>query len=326
MSLFQSEYMFRSERFQGLLFVLLLAFLYGSTLVVSRFSVGQYDPRTYISLRLILASLCYILFFLVSATHSWPRDPGLWLRAGILGLIGTALPMTSMISSLQYQSSGMTSLLVTLSPVVTVVLAHFFLADESLTPLKLMGVLVAFAGAGMLFARGETGLSALADADWRGYAWTSLGNLGSGGSVVYARRYLRHDKNWDVSSVRMTVAAAAMVPLTAVTVGYDMSGVTRMGYMGLIYAALIGTFAGMWVNFYMVKRFGATVASQTSYVIPLVTTTLGALILDEQVTVIMIAGMGIIFSGITLLNWQPVRDTPTVEAVPGGNPISPGKT
>lgn len=318
--------MLRSERYQGLLFVLLLALLYGSTLVVSRFSVGQYDPRTYISLRLVLASLCYVLFFLVNPTHRWPRDPGLWLRAGILGLIGTALPMTSMISSLQYQSSGMTSLLVTLSPVVTVILAHIFLADEGLTPLKVLGVLVAFAGAGMLFVRGETGLSSLADADWRGYAWTSLGNLGSGGSVVYARRYLRHDKNWDVSSVRMTVAAAAMVPITALTVGYDMSGVTGVGYMGLVYAALIGTFAGMWVNFYMVKRFGATVASQTSYVIPLVTTTLGALVLGEQVTAAMIAGMGIIFTGLTLLNWRSVRTAPSAKAVPGGNPISPGKT
>jgi drug/metabolite transporter (DMT)-like permease len=248
------------------------------------------------------------------------------VRAGLLGVIGTAVPMTSMVSSLQYQSSGVTAVLVTLSPVVTVILAHFFLADETLSRPKVVGVIIAFLGAGVLLLRGETGLADFVRADWRGYAWAGMGILASGGSVVYARRYLRSEENWDVSSVRMVVAALALLPIVSLTVGYDMRRVTSVGYMGLLYASLIGTFCGMWLNFYIVKRYGATLASQTAYIMPVITTTLGALVLGERVTWGMLVGMTVIFSGLTILNWESMRRSVSVSAIPGGNPISPGKT
>lgn len=302
-------------------YLLLLGLLYGSTLVVSRFSVGQYDPRTYISLRLTLATCGYVAFFLFNANKQWPRDLKLWGRAAVLGIIGTAIPMVSMVSSLQYQSSGVTALLITLAPVVTVILAHFFLVDEQLNPMKILGVVIAFAGAGLLLVRGETGLADFAQADWRGYAWTGIGVLAGGGAVVYARRYLRDDDIWDVSSVRMLVAALVLLPVTYFSVGYDMSGVTAEGYAGLIYASIAGTFCGMWLNFYIVKRFGATTAAQVSYLMPIIASILGALVLGEQITLTMFVGMVIIFTGLTLINWRFMSASSTAP-VPSRTPTS----
>ncbi len=284
--------------------VLLLGFFYGSTIVVSRFSVGQYDPRTYISLRLLLAAACHVGVYAFSRQRRWSRDRGLWWRAGLLGVIGTALPMTAVVSSLQYLSSGVASLLLTLNPVIVVVLAQFFLRDEKLTWLKSAGVAVAFSGAGLLFLRGETGLSTFAETDWHGYAWVAVGVLAGGGAAVYARRFLRTGDAWDVASIRMVTAAAVLLPIVALTVGFDMSNVTAIGYAGLLYAALTGTFGGMWLSFYLIKQYGATVASQTTYVIPIISTVLGAVALGEQISGTMLAGMAIIFAGLTLLNWR----------------------
>lgn len=293
-------------RTRPLPYILLLGFLYGSTLVVSRFSVGQYAPFTYISLRMILAAGghagVYLLSGVAGERRHWPRDRRLWRHAAILGVIGTALPMSCIVSSLQYQSSGVTSLLLTLNPAVTVILAQIFLADEQMTRRKVAGIVIALAGAGVLLGRGETGLGDLAGADWRGYAWIAVGILGSASAGIYARIYLRTEDSWDVASVRMLSAAVALIPVTYFTVGYDLSNVTPTGYGALFYAALVGTFFGMWLSFYVVKQFGATSASQTSYVIPVVSTTLGALVLDEVVTPTMLIGMAAIFSGIWLVN------------------------
>ena len=294
----------RARLIRAALLVLLLGFFYGSTIVVSRFSVGQYDPRTYISLRLLLALACHVGVYAFSREKQWSRDRSLWWRAGILGVIGTALPMTAIVSSLQYLSSGVASLLLTLNPVIVVVLAQFFLRDEKLTWLKTAGVAVAFSGAGLLFLRGETGLGTFAQADWRGYAWVAVGVLAGGGAAVYARRFLRTGDAWDVASIRMATAAVVLLPIVALTVGYDMSNVTAIGYAGLIYAALTGTFGGMWLSFYLIKQYGATVASQTTYVIPVISTVLGAVALGEQISGTMLAGMAIIFAGLTLLNWR----------------------
>ncbi len=285
-------------------YVLLLGFFYGSTLVGSRFSVGQYDPRTYISLRLLIAAGAHLFLYAITRRRlpGWGR---LWRLAMVLGVIGTAIPMTSIVSSLQYQSSGVTSMLLTLNPAVTVLLAQLFLPDELLTWRKALGVTIALAGASLLILLGETGLADFAQADWRGYAWVLLGVSVGASSGIFARRFMRDLDAWDVASVRMFTAALVLLPVTYFTVGYDMSNVTRTGYFVLIYASLVGTFGGMWLNFYVVQNFGATSASQTSYVIPVITTILGAVLLDETITLGMVTGISIIFVGITLLNWQP---------------------
>jgi drug/metabolite transporter (DMT)-like permease len=117
-------------------------------LVVSRFSLGQFESTVFVSLRLLLASAAHLLLYLFSRSRRIPRDPVLWLNSSILGVLGTALVLVAVVSSLKYMSSGLASLLFILSPVLVAVLAHLFLKDEKLTWLKAVGVLVAFGGAG----------------------------------------------------------------------------------------------------------------------------------------------------------------------------------
>ncbi len=290
----------------SLLYVLLLGTIFGSSLVVSRFSVGQFDPLAYIAVRMSIAAALHLSVYTFTSRR-WPGGRRLWIHAAILGVIGTAVPMTSVISSLQYQSSGVTSLLLTLNPVATLILAQLFLQDESMTWGKTFGVMVAFSGALLLFVQGETGLSGLAPADWRGYAWASMGIIASATGSVYARRFLRYGDGFDVASIRMFSATLTTVAVALLTVGFDFSRVDGRGVGALLYASVFGTFLGLLLSFFIVKRFGATASSQTSYVMPVSSTILGALLLGEQVTPTMLGGMALIFSGLALLNWRDVQ-------------------
>ena len=117
--------------FRALPYITLLGFFFGSTLVVSRFSVGQFHPTTYIGLRMLLATMGYvILYTVVPQRFKWPKGRQLWRHATLLGVIGTAIPMTAVVSSLLYQSSGVTAILLTCGPAVTVLMAHFGLPDD----------------------------------------------------------------------------------------------------------------------------------------------------------------------------------------------------
>ena len=220
----------RTRVVRGALLVVLLGFLYGSTIVVSRFSVGQYDPRTYISLRLLLAMGGHIAVYAMSANRRWPRDGGLWLRAGIFGVFGTAIPMTSIVSSLQYMSSGVSSLLLTLNPVVVVLLAQLFLcATRSSLGSSRRAWRWRWAGRACCCCAAKPGWRGWRRPTGAGYGWALLGVVGSAGASVYARRFLREGDAWDVGSIRMTVAALLLLPITYFTVGYDMSGGERHG-------------------------------------------------------------------------------------------------
>ena len=287
---------------QALTYIILLGFLFGSTLVVSRFSVGQFQPTTYIGLRLVLASLCHVVIYTFSRKRHWPTSTLVWRHAAVLGIFATALPMTAIVTSLQFQSSGITAILITTSPALTVLLAHFFLTDEPLNRRKGLGILLAFAGAFLLAIRGESGLPDVSRASPLGYILVLGAMVSASASTIYARKYMQKLDAFDVASVRMWVAAAVVMPLSLLLVGFDLSQVTGQGYAALFYAALVGTFAGMMLAFYNIQRFGATASALTAYFIPVVASIGGALLLDETVSTGMLVGMSFIIAGVALIN------------------------
>ena len=207
---------------QSIPYVLLLGLFWGSTLVVSRFSVGQFQPTTYIGLRLTMAGLAHAAIYAFSARRKWPTDRRLWRHATLLGVLGTAVPMTTIISALKYQSTGITSLLLTTGPAMTVLLAHFFLDDEKVTRLKTVGVILALGGAGLLAARGESGLSDVGRASPIGYGLVAIGILSSSSMAIFARRRMSNMDAFDVASIRMFVAALVVMPLSILFIGFDL--------------------------------------------------------------------------------------------------------
>ncbi len=286
---------------KALPYVVLLGLFFGSSLVASRFSVSQFEPTTYIAIRMLIASLMALLVYRLATGRRVPRDPQLWRRAGLLGVLGTAVPMTCVVSSLQYQSSGVASLLLATGPALTVCLAHFLLPDERLNRRTALGVCLALGGALLLALSGEDGLPEVTRAAPTGYLLVSIGMVFSSIMVIYARRKLRGYDAWDVGSIRLFSTAIVMLPFSLLTVGFDFSAVDAGGLLGLIYAAVVGTFLGLMLSFYNIKRFGATPAVMTTYVIPIVAGIGGVLFLGEEITGTMVVGMLVIIGGIVLL-------------------------
>lgn len=286
---------------RALPYVLLLGLFFGSSLVVSRFSVGQFAPSAYIGIRMVIASLMSLGVYALVTGRRVPREPVLWKRAGLLGVFGTAVPMTCVVSSLQYQSSGVASLLLTTGPALTIVLAHWILPDELLNKRKIFGVCLALGGALLLALSGENGLPNVTRADPKGYLLVVLGMISSSIMIIYARKYLRDYDAFDVGSVRLFATAIAMMPFALLTVGFDLSAVDGAGVAGLLYAAVVGTFLGFMLSFYTIKRFGATPAVMTTYIIPIVAGVGGVLLLGEEITGAMVVGMIVIASGIALI-------------------------
>jgi drug/metabolite transporter (DMT)-like permease len=279
----------------------LLAMMYGSTLVASRFSVGQFAPLTFVGLRLLLAGLCYVAIYAASGKRAWPADRQIWRHATVMGILGTAIPMSLIVSSLQYQSSGITALLLTAGPAITVLMAHFWLPDEHLSRRKILGVALAIAGATALILQGETGLPDVASASPVGYMLVLVAMVTVSGATIYARRNMRELDSFDVSSVRIWTAATAVLPVAFLVTRLDLSRVTASGHAVLVYAGLVGTFGGMLLEFRTIQRFGATATAMTANLIPIVALFAGALLLGEQITPGMLVAMVMILSGVTII-------------------------
>ncbi|MBC8506832.1 MAG: DMT family transporter [Anaerolineales bacterium] len=282
--------------------IILLGALFGTTLVASRFSVGQMSSLTYVGLRLSLAALGFIIIYLLpNNNRTWPRSKVLWQRGIILGIFGTALPMMSFVSSLQYISSGLAAVLMTTSPAITSILAHFLLPDEKLTLRRGTGVILAFIGALLLTTRGESGIAGLTRANPLGYVFVFSGILSANIMSIYIRKKMRDDNTFDIGVIRMISSAIVVIPLAWGVSGLDVSQVDKTGWTVLAYAAIIGTFFAMLLDFSNIKRFGATISSMVTFVIPVVAVICGAIFLGEQTTSSMLAGMLMIIAGVWLI-------------------------
>jgi drug/metabolite transporter (DMT)-like permease len=122
---------------------------------------------------------------------------------------------------------------------------------------------------------------------------------------VYARRFMREYNSLQIAGIRVFAAALAVVPLSVLLVGVDLARVNGQGYFALGYATLAGTFFAMFLAFHNVKRFGATASAMTLYVVPVVASVGGVLLLDEEVSIGILGGMGLIAVGIALINqWR----------------------
>ena len=282
-------------------YIVLLGFLWGTNLVISRFGVGQLGGILFTGLRLAGGSLTFIAV-ITFTKRQWPREGNVWKHAMVIGVIGSALPMTAVLSSLQFQSAGVTALLITTTPAFVTLAAHFFLPDERLTLVKAIGVALALAGAMLVVLRGETGLPGVQQASPVGYLLAFTNVWLESATAIYIRRHMRGMDAFGVSSIRISTAALLVLPVGVLLQGDNVTAVTPLGILALCYAGFIAVFFGQFLAFYITQRFGATAFSLTAYIIPVVAAITGVILLDETITIWMLAGMSLVAMGIMLIN------------------------
>ena len=289
-------------------YILLLGVLFGTSLVISRFGINQIPPTTFTGLRFCLASFAFVVIFsLQVGNRSWPKGKDIWRHSFLLGLFGTVIPITSIASALQYLSSGLVSILITIGPAFTVLMAHFSLNDEQINRRKGWGVLLAFGGAILLIILGESGLPNVGSANPTGYFLVFGGMLAGSAMTVYSRKHLQCYDTLDVTGVRLIFGAFILTPISFLIDGIDLTKVDYRGILALIFSAVLGSLLGMILSLYNVQRFGATASVMTSYVVPIVASLIGVIFLGEAITWGMIGGVVFIILGVWLIHAGDVR-------------------
>ncbi|WP_420628519.1 DMT family transporter [Candidatus Leptofilum sp.] len=286
---------------KALPYILLLSLFWGTNVVASRFGIGEFDPYLFVTLRLAIATLFFVPILLLNQGQL-PTNRELWQKAAVSGVLGVAIPIPTFILSLQYQSSGVASIYVTTLPVMIVIAAHFLLPDDPITRHKALGVALALCGALFLALRGESGLADVGRASPLGFLLVMVGLVSEVFNTIFVRLQMQKLDPMQVTAVRLLVAAIIVLFVTLLLGDFSLAKVTLNGYFSLAYAALIGALGGQFMAFYVQRRFGATAFSLTSFMVPVIATIFGALLLGEIVTWAMGLGVLLIGSGLYLLN------------------------
>ena len=273
----------------------------GGSVVISRVGLGEMPAFTLIALRMTLAAGAFAIILTV-LRPPLPAGTRLWTDIALVGVINTALPLTSFTLALQYMSSGVIALFLALIPLSTGLMAHVGLAHEKLTLQKLGGLALAFCGVVVLLLTGTSGLPTVLDARGPVLALTAV--LLSSFGTVYARRQLGQANVISVTAFQTFAAALVLVPLGLLVARTDLATISRTGWLAVAYTGLVGSVLAFLAFFQLIREFGATSAAETTYLTPPVAGLLGVLLLDEVISGTLVFGAILIMLGVYVAERQ----------------------
>jgi drug/metabolite transporter (DMT)-like permease len=283
----------------------------GTTVVITRLGVPEVGPVPLVALRLTVACLAYILLW-VARRIRLPRGRRTWFDIAVVGLT-QAVPLLLFTTALQFISSGVLTIFISLVPVLTYLLAGRLLRHERLPSLGIAGLAVAFGGVALLLATGTTGL-AVGQGDLRGHFLALAGAALTAFSTVYTRRRLREVNTLVVTGGQFIAGWTIAAPLALALGGVDLAGITWRGWLAVGFGGLVGSFFAFLLMFEMIRRYGATHAVLPAYVMPLVSSLFGALVLGEVITPTLAAAGAVILGGVFLAGWSEAAGTRIVRA------------
>ena len=291
--------LFGKRRFGALAFAVLVI-AWGSSFSVVKVGLEDAPPVLFVGGRTLVAGV-----LMTAVASAWGgalnfrRD---WRVFGFLAVFNVALFVGFQTFAVLYLPSGTAAVLIYLQPILVGIFAWLFLG-ESLTPTKVFGLLLGFAGivavssAGLLGAPGDVTPVGVACGVASALFW-ALGTVG------FKKYEARVSTLWAVAVPFL----AGGVALSAL--GFLLESPSDISWTGplissVLYSALVGTGLA-WLLFFGLVRAGEAIrVASYIFVVPLAAVVIGALLLDEGLGPPLLVGAALVVSGIYLVNRTP---------------------
>ena len=278
--------------------LLALVAMWGSSFMFIKIGIATVPPVTLVAARLVLGAV--ILYTIMRARGLvLPPPDRRWLPYIALAILGNCLPFFLIAWGQQFIDSALAGILISIMPLATLVLAHFFIAGDRMTVHKAMGFAIGFAGIVVLM--GPAALAGLGGAAGKALAQAAVlaGALCYAGNSVLARRTIAGD--FLVASTAVLIAAAVLMLPFALVVDYPYANAPTAGSIAAIIWLGIGpTALATILYFQLIAAAGPTFMANVNYLSPVVALLAGVLLLGEQPGTTALAGLTLILLGISL--------------------------
>ncbi len=272
----------------------LLCIIWGTTWSVIAVGLRGVPPFSGVAIRFAFAGAALLLLARIRGLSLGRSrvERRLWL---VNALLAFCVSYGVVYWAEQWVPSGLVAVLFATYPVFLALLAHLVLPDERLSWPELVGVLVAFAGVGVIFSTDFTALGgrqvAIAS------AVCLLSPLAAAISSVAVKRWGGAIHPISLSAMPMLLCGAVMGVVAAATerdraFSWDASSISA-----LFYLAIFGSAVTFTLYYWLLSHLPAKRMSLIAYVIPVVAVTIGTL-RGEPVTPRVLLGAGVVLAGV----------------------------
>jgi drug/metabolite transporter (DMT)-like permease len=285
--------------FRNFLWLMFLASLWGPSFLFIKVAVGQIPPLTLVTGRVGLAALLLYVILRVQG-GKLPKFGPIWKHFAIVGFFSNALPFVLFSWGEQYIDSALAAILNGTTPLFTIILAHLFITDDRLTPIKAAGTLVGFGGLVLLISPSLLGGIQLTT--W-GLLAVATAAFSYGIGIVYTRNHLRGLPRLVAPTAQLTMATLYMLPLSLIIEQPFRGSMPSWPALGSLMAlSIFGTALAFVIYYALLEKTSATYVSMVTYLAPVIGVILGVVILHEQLNWTTYAGCGLILLGVMVVN------------------------
>lgn len=281
--------------------IILLGGIWGFSFIFNAILIREIGPLWVSGFRVAIGALaCWLV--VLALRKSVPRDPVLWIKLGLLGVLSYAIPFALFPLAQAHVASGVAAIVNALTPIMTVIISHFWHDGEKATRHKSIGVLAGFTGAAILAS------PALANGG-NSQLWAIGACLLA--TICYAlslniTRSFKSVEPTVFASIALTGAAVVAVPTAFLVEGAP--AITRAETWGAALAiGLIATAFTFQIMYRILPRVGATNFSATTFIAPVSAIIFGFVLLGEVIQPTHLLGMLAIFIGLLMIDGRLPR-------------------
>jgi drug/metabolite transporter (DMT)-like permease len=251
----------------------------------------------------MLIGLVVCLVLLAATRTAFPFSPAARRLYAVSGLSLFASMLLTYWGALHIPS-GLISVIFGLSPLVTGVFAALWLAERTLTPLRIGGLALALAGLWLIFGQPWPGDSDATLGTLAVVAGMTLQALG----LVWIKRLNVRVSSLAITTGSLGVAVPCFVLAWAIADAAQLPSTTTLrAGTAIVYLGILGSVVGFTLYYYMIKHLDAGRIALIMLVTPVSALLLGQTLNHERIPGIGWAGIALIGTGLLLYEWQALR-------------------
>lgn len=285
--------LFGERRYVVLAFALLVVF-WGAAFAVVKVGLEYSPPMLFAGLRTLIGGLAILLVAVV-----WGGDPNLkrdWPVFLLLAMFNGAFFFGFQTLAILNLPSGTAAVLEYLQPVLVGLLAWMILG-ESLSAVKIGGLVLGFSGiiavsTGSLF--GTISPVGMAFGVASAFSWAL-------GTVFFKRYEARISTMWAVA-LPFVIGGAVLTLFSFATESWSEVSPRGALYASLSYVALVEIALAWLIWFALIRAGEASRVAVYVFFVPVVSIVIGAVFLDERLTLSLLVGTVLIVTGIYMVN------------------------
>ena len=290
---------------KGIVTIIIVTLIWAFNYTAVKYSNEGISPVFASALRSIIAAICGVIYCMRRGEKLFHTD--IMLFHGVIVGVLFGLEFACIYFGLLYTDAGRSVVFVYLSPFVVTLGAHFFLRGDRLTFLKVLGLVLAFAGIFFVFqGKPKAAKSTMIFGDILQIAAAFFW----GATTIYIKKFMAekiHPINTFLYQLVFSIPILLIVSLILESRWIYRIDLTIVASM--FYQSVINAFISLVIWFRLIHEYSVSRLTAFTFFTPIFGVLFGIALLGEDFTNSLTVGLPLVCLGIFIVNWRRAEKT-----------------